>query len=146
MNGYPMVIERPHGGASTVTARRGGRPTRYTDARADAALAALRLGATYRLAAAAAGVSVDTFDRWRSGNARFAEKVRAVETEAIRDALTCINAAATAGNWHAAAWLLARRYPDDYGRSVTRHEGQDGGPVQMTVRVVYEDVPVPGQG
>lgn len=123
-----------------MTDRRTGRPQTFSPERAALVLAALRVGATYRHAAAAGGISDDTLARWRKRNAGFAADVQRVEAEVLKNALTCINSAAAAGNWHAAAWLLARRYPEDYGTRVTRHEGKDGGPVETKVRLVYEDM------
>jgi hypothetical protein len=88
---------------------------------------AIRQGATYELAALYAGVSSRTFERWRSrwstakrgsALARLRERVRQAEGQAAMRWLVQINLAAQ-HDWHAAAFMLSRRYPEDYGRTVS---------------------------
>ena len=80
-------------------------------------LAALRLGATQRLAAVAAGVGESTADktlaRARAGDPKFkgwAEAVAEAEATSAIAALDTIRKAAADGDWKAAAWLLERRH------------------------------------
>ena len=104
-----------------------GRPAKYSEERADKVCQALRLGATYRAAAGYAGVSEDTLTRWRANSAGFAENVRSSEATAAIGWLAIIQRAAQAGDWRAAAWLLARRYPHEYGPSAAfflHHDGE----------------------
>jgi len=98
-----------------MTRERYPKPKRTPDA-AEKLLAALRLGATYELAAHYAGMSKDTFDRWRAEDASFAAQVKEAEGAAAVGWLTKIEAAASNGEWTAAAWKLERRYPHQYGR------------------------------
>jgi hypothetical protein len=125
---------------------------------------ALRLGATFELAAQYGGVSYDTFNNWRKrGEAeldrmararkrtdadpdelpfvQFFEATKAAEADAVVGWLAKIEKAASDGNWQAAAWKLERRYPRDYGRTVQEVSGPDGGALQ--VRVVYDDEVMP---
>lgn len=81
-------------------------------------LAALEAGATLRMAAAAAGVSEDTLARWRKADADLQADIETAEARGAVRALEVIQAAAAAGTWQAAAWMLERRYPADYGRRV----------------------------
>lgn len=83
----------------------------------DRLLDALRIGATVQMACAAAGISDTTYYRWLDGNERAAGAVEAAKTTAAVSALESIQRAAVNGDWRAAAWLLERRYPADFGRS-----------------------------
>jgi hypothetical protein len=86
---------------------------------------AILLGATYELAAMYAGISTDTFERWRkkattapAGTplAVLGERLREAEGRAAIGWLAKIEKVASEGNWQAAAWKLERRYPETYGR------------------------------
>jgi len=86
-------------------------------------LEAIGLGAPMHIAAAAAGVHERTLQRalarGRDGDPRYAALVEAMaqaEAESATTALQVVRAAALGGQWQAAAWLLERRWPDDYGR------------------------------
>lgn len=103
-----------------------GRPSSFTAAKARRIVEAIRRGLPYKLAASAGGVSYNTFVRWRNEGTRpkaprqlreFRDQVRTAESEAARRFLGLIEAAAER-NWQAAAWMLERRYPDLFGKSV----------------------------
>lgn len=81
-------------------------------------MAALEAGATLRMSAAAAGVSEDTLARWRKADADLQADIETAEARGAVRALEVIQQAAAAGTWQAAAWMLERRYPADYGRRV----------------------------
>ena len=102
-----------------------GRPTTFTPAKATRIVEAIRQGVPFKLAAAAGGVSYNTFLRWRNDGSRpdaprhlreFCHQVRNAEAEAAQRFLGLIEAAAER-NWQAAAWILERRYPDIYGKN-----------------------------
>jgi transposase len=91
----------------------------------------LRIGAYVETAAAAAGISRDTFDNWlkrgaegKAPYAAFAEAVdQAVAESEARDLATILAASKT--QWQAAAWRLERRFPEKYGRhDRTKVEGK----------------------
>jgi hypothetical protein len=100
---------------------------------------AILLGATYELAALYAGISRDTFDRWRkkmphakpgSDLALLRDRLNEAEGRAAIGWLAKIESVASQGNWQAAAWKLERRYPETYGRAFvkvapTTPDGQD---------------------
>ena len=97
---------------------------------------------------AALGVHPSTFYRWlkdgeeaKSGvkRALFTELKKA-ESEYKRTLLTTIKGAAQsrAQFWTAAAWLLERKYPMEYGRMDRKNEEESTGPVQLTLGLVIE--------
>lgn len=86
---------------------------------------AILLGATYELAAMYAGISTDTFDRWRTRAAtaaegtplaRLRERLVQAEGRAAVGWLAKIEKVANEGDWKAAAWKLERRWPETFGR------------------------------
>jgi hypothetical protein len=98
------------------------RPLKYTPERADKLIQAIRVGATFRLACQYAGISEDTFARWRKGRqgapADFAERVKEAEGAGAIGWLAVIEKAMTE-HWQAAAWKLERLHAQDYGRQTT---------------------------
>lgn len=104
--------------------RRRGRPSEFTQSRVSAILAAVRLGMSFKDAAACAGVSYMTFNRWRergmAPNAPeeycdFCRRLDVARAEVQNDCLKQINKAAIE-DWKAAAWLLERLNPEDWGK------------------------------
>lgn len=105
-------------------------PIELDEARRRRLVAALEAGATFELAARAAGVSAATLKRWRDDDDELAQ----AEARGAVRALEVIQAAAAgphAGQWQAAAWLLERRYPDSYGRRPPRVE--DGRELETVI-------------
>jgi hypothetical protein len=103
---------------------------------------AMLMGATYELAALYAGISADTFARWRQRAAtarpgtplvRLRDRLTEAEGQAALRWLAQIQAAA-AEDWRAAAYMLERRYPEMYGKQVL--EQCHSGEVDHTVRVL----------
>lgn len=132
---------------------RAGRPSKLTRTARDGILDALRVGASYAAAAQHVGVSVDTFQKWRSRGrreldrlaadpaavpdpdeveyAKFAEEIAKAEAEAEVTAFGRLSAAAvTDARW--AAWLIEHRFSQDQPAHRVAIE-----PTQITVRVVY---------
>ncbi|GEM_PF-4947731 len=90
----------------------GGRP--YGELQITRILEALRDGATYKIACQRAGVSTRTFRRWREQYPDLHERVDRAEAEGAGELLDTVQTAAETGDWHAAKWLLARRF--GYGK------------------------------
>ncbi|MBR3236018.1 MAG: hypothetical protein IKG11_10430 [Atopobiaceae bacterium] len=95
-----------------------------------------------------------TFYRWlkdgenaKSGvkRALFTE-LKKVESEYKRGLLTTIKSAAMsrAQYWTAAAWLLERKYPMEYGKMERKAEDSDNAPVQLTLGLVIEPMATVG--
>ena len=103
---------------------RTGRPTIFTAEKSGRIIRAIRQGLPYKLAAAAGGVSYNTFVRWRNDGTNqgaprhlreFCHQVRTAESVAAQRLFSLIELGAKR-NWQAAAWMLERRYPDLFGK------------------------------
>jgi hypothetical protein len=121
--------------------RKMARKTKYTPERVEVILGAISEGMTYRLAAAAAGISDDTLTIWKARHSDFSERLMAVEAEAALKAMKRINRAAN-DDWRAAAWILEHRHPEDYGKLLTRAEvvGDPNNP--LVIRSMSVPLPV----
>lgn len=101
------------------------RPTKFTPPIQARILTALRAGATYKLAALTGGISYDLLNDWMNKGRRatrgaffqFFQAMQKAEAERVDEWLKIIRHAAMTGTWTAAAWLLERLYPDEYGRT-----------------------------
>lgn len=101
------------------------RPTKYAPEVVERICEAIRMGATYELAAGYGGVHYDTLRTWTRTKPAFFEALKAAEAEAAVGWLSKIEAASDE-SWQAAAWKLERRYPQNYGRTVIdqKHSGK----------------------
>ena len=92
-----------------------GRPTKRTKKLVDELLDASRSGAPYNIACAAVGIHPDTFGDWRRRDPAFA---REVDQVAAQGALRRLKKIEQHGeeNFAALAWLLERRYPQEFSR------------------------------
>jgi hypothetical protein len=90
---------------------------------------AIAIGATYEIAALYAGISHDTFARWRKAGAtakpgtplaNLHARLTEAEGRAAVGWLARIESEAANGDWKAAAWKLERRYPESYGRTMQK--------------------------
>lgn len=115
-----------------------GRKLKYTPETVELIVQALKLGATERLACEYANISQETYYNWKRNKAEFLEKVKTAQGQAAVVLLARIQQEAREGSWQAAAWLLERRYPDEYGRKyiTNQHVGADGGDLRVVVRYV----------
>tara|TARA_R110000823_G_scaffold83274_4_gene187994 strand:+ start:1208 stop:1651 length:444 start_codon:yes stop_codon:yes gene_type:complete len=93
------------------------RNTKLTDETQAKFSEGIRLGMTYKLAAAYCGISEAVVYKWKreaeAGHERQMEFVKAIKgAEGVNaaKALACIERAAQDGSWQAAAWILERRH------------------------------------
>ena len=113
-----------------------GRRSKLTPETHERIVDAIKMGATYELAAQAGGASYETFRRWmRDGEeadkgqyCAFYVAVKEAEGKACTRWLKVIEKAGLSGQWQAAAWKLERRYPGTFGRRIVQNEvtGKDG--------------------
>jgi hypothetical protein len=92
-----------------------GRPTKFTPDRVDRFLTAIRVGATLQSAALSVGWSEESLARYRASFGDFADQLAEAEGTAQLHLVAIVRQAATT-NWRAALELLARRWPNDWGR------------------------------
>ncbi len=93
---------------------------------------ALRNGLTQRRACAVAGINEDTYYAWLKDKPGFSDVVKNAEADCIAANLAIIRGAAKDGNWTASAWILERRFPHEYGRTVQEQAGEQ----RLVVEVV----------
>ena len=117
----------------------------------DKLVQAVSIGATYEMAALFAGISYKTFERWRmkadaapEGSALAVLRMRLLEAEgrAAISWLARIEAAAQAGDWHAAKFKLEHRWPQAYGphlHKVALTDTTGEREATLTLNVVYEE-------
>jgi hypothetical protein len=78
--------------------------------------AAVAAGVPMRYAAIAGGVSHQTFYVWLREDEKFAERIEEAKAEGTQRRLAKIEAAAEAGDWRAAAWLLEHTQPEHFSK------------------------------
>jgi len=113
-----------------IIKKRIGHPLMLTEESQEIILKALRLGATYKLAAQAAGVHYTTFNTWmKKGEveeegiySNFYKDVKKAEQDDAEYCLQKIREASNKGTWQAAAWKLERRHWEGYGANVADKE------------------------
>ena len=121
------------------------RPTKFIPEITDTILQALKIGATYKDAAEAAGVAFNTFNEWikrgeeghKPFNA-FYESVRKAEAQSRLNYLTTIAQAAAKGDWKAAEAYLKRRDRANWGDAVDVTSGN--APIVITIKG-FDDIP-----
>lgn len=106
-----------------------GRPSKFTVEVRQKILDSITAGATYDLAAQFAGVSYDTFNTWmkkaKRENSKDPEQAayvafaNAVEQANAQMAVSALTAIQLSGEWQARAWILERRFPEQYGKQLT---------------------------
>lgn len=91
------------------------RPTKYNPTVVRAICRSLENGAPRMDAAGAAGISYETFRQWLARHLEFRAAVEKAEATMVTANVRIVKAAASK-SWQAAAWLLERRRPEDFGR------------------------------
>jgi hypothetical protein len=99
-----------------------GRRSKLTPTLQQYLVRALSVGCTHRAACQYAGIHYATFYRWlhtgETGKAPyddFCNAIKRAEAEGVLRALEQIHAAGDT-DWRAAAWLLERRYPEEFSK------------------------------
>ncbi|CAB4199230.1 hypothetical protein UFOVP1336_21 [uncultured Caudovirales phage] len=94
-----------------------GRPSKKTEQRVEALLQSLRAGASRQRAAALAGIHRDTLYEWMKQDPAFSDAIEKAEAFAeFRFLARVATAAENERSWQAAAWILERRFPNEWRR------------------------------
>lgn len=121
------------------------RPTKLTPELIKQLCQVLELGTTYQCACDYVGISFESFNQWRKKGEKaqsglfleFLESVKKAEAKCAVASLAKIQKAATEGSWQASAWLLERRYPNEYGRQ--RIDIGNPPNEQLIIRVIHDN-------
>ena len=118
---------------------------------------ALELGTTYKLAFQYAGICYKTFRNWMKRGENYSLKpghppekdkyvhflhhIKKSSAVGAIEMLKIIKKAAPE-NWQAAAWMLERRFPEDYGRNriVTGEDEVDNWTTRIEIIGLHKDV------
>ena len=125
------------------------RPTKLTPDVQDLIVDGINAGLTFGLSCSRAGVHPATFYRWlekgeTANVGRYSEFCDAVSRAKADSALRLVSQITLQAptDWRAAAFMLERRFPDDYGRR-TEVTGKDGGPVKVDTKTQHVFQPTP---
>ena len=120
-----------------------GRPTKLTPEVQEVIVDGINAGLTFGLTCARAGVTYATFYNWlEKGEAAksgaLMEFFDAVERAKADSALRLVSQITLQAptDWRAAAFMLERRFPDDYGKR-SEITGKDGGPVKVDTKTQH---------
>jgi transposase len=111
-----------------------GRRSKYTPETVERILQAIRIGSAKEHAAEYGGITKETFYQWLKSKSDFSDAVTRAEAEARTRWLAIVERNArgddqTKQDWRAAAWMLERRYPQQYGKQAIEISGPDGGAI-----------------
>ena len=128
-----------------------GRPTKLTPEVQDIIVDGINAGLTFGLTCARAGVTPATFytfywlekgEAAKSGALmEFFDTVSRAKADSAMRLVSQITLQAPT-DWRAAAFLLERRFPDDYGKR-SEVTGKDGGPVKVEAKTQHVFQPTP---
>ncbi len=133
--------------------RRPGRPSKLTPQTMALILAAIKCGASNKIACAAADIRPETLCAWKrraeerpdSEYAQFAQQLTRARDEGRVSRLAIIHKAAKM-DWRAAAWLLERDMPDEFSmRYKIEHSMSGEVTLADALRALRTDRPAPKQ-
>lgn len=111
-----------------------GRPTKRTPETVAALLDGLRKGYPKGTAAAVAGIGVSTLNEWEHAFPELAADVKEAEQQGKAKLVDKVR---EADSWQSAAWLLERRFPDEFAH---RSKVEMKVDVQSEVKRVAEEL------
>lgn len=119
--------------AKKKTAKRGkGRPRIITDANEKEILAILSIGGSRNTAADYVGIGRTTLHDHIDRGGSFSEQVKRAEASGQLKHLKKVGGA---DQWQASAWMLERKWPDEFGRK-DRHEEQTDDMASVLTKLI----------
>ena len=119
------------------------RPTKLTPEVHEIIINSVKAGMTYRLACVRVDIDESTLYRWLTAGetqvrGRYCEFRKDFQRAIADSAEVLLNQirVKTYDDWRAAAFILERRFPDDYGKR-TEVTGKDGGPVKVDTKTQH---------
>ena len=108
------------------------------------------LGLTYSLAASAAGVTYQSLNSWMQRGQKdqsgkyfeFARYINKCNADGARVLLEKLNDAAKAGNCTVCAWILERRFPEDFGRRIYRKTNVVSENINTNVEITVQEADI----
>lgn len=119
-------------------AKRGkGRPTVMTPDKEKEILAILTMGGSRNIAADYVGIAQGTLHDCIKRDAAFSERIKGAEA---KGQIRHIKKVSESEQWQASAWMLERKWADEFGRrDKTELTGKDGSPlVPSQIKIVHE--------
>lgn len=121
-----------------VVTKKGGHPLVITKQVAEKFLEGIRgAGMSLDVAAAFAGTGAETVRQHRKRDKQFDAQVKSA-LEQFKAQSQVIIAHAGLTHWTARAWLLERRFPEEFGRHRLEVSGPDGKPVPVDMNLTVE--------
>jgi hypothetical protein len=96
-----------------------GRRTKYTPETVKAITDAISLGLSIKDACLRADVSVQTYARWSAQYVDFVDAIQKAESTCKLRKLARIEQAGQKGTWQADAWVLERKFPEEFAQRMT---------------------------
>ena len=94
-------------------------------------------GSTQKDASYLSNIHIDTFHDWMNNKPEFSESIKKAHAKFKEQLITTVKKASS-NSWQAAAWILERRYKEDYALRV-ENTGKDGEPLQVQKALVNLD-------
>lgn len=111
------------------------RKSKYSETLQQQICAYIASGATNEDACRLVGIAESSFYGWIKRYPEFSQSIKRATVQFKRTHLSKI---ASDESWQASAWLLERRFPDEYGRRApVEVTGKDGGPVKLDEAVHF---------
>ena len=111
------------------------RKTKLTDELSKKICAFIASGATNEDACKLTGIGESSFYDWIKRFPEFSEAVKKASVDFKRAHILKI---AMDESWQSSAWLLERRFPEEYGKRIPLElTGKDGGPVEVDEKVHF---------
>lgn len=121
------------------TGKKKGRPSKANEARYAKVIEGIELGMTIESAARYAGIGPSTLHEWRRDTPAFAAQVDQAIADSEAILLAKLQSYGT-GDWRSVAWMLERRFPELYGKTINLNGMINIAKVQVIIQAVFEAI------